>query len=321
MKLISWSGIERLKQFEALKPIPPILAIAINILLLAVANAADIEANKMEILNTEEGRVTVLSNGVTIIDRDTKITANSARFWESKNLVILADSIKIENPSATIRSDTANYYLTERKTILKGNVLVAQESLAIFAPQLTVEYQKDRAYTQAGFVIVEKTHSLKITGKTGEYLFNQEVGRVDSLPYLEFTKNETLALSCQKLLFKNKAKLAIAIGKVKVQSKEAILTCDSLIYFWERDSGVAYQKPMLKEKNNELSGQTMVFLAQDSELKQIEIVGDASGQYYNEEGDKVEISGSNLSLRFAEGKIYSILVKDVKYGKLYRGKS
>ena len=280
--------------------------------------AADIEAGKMEILNTEEGRVTVFKDGVTIVDRETKITAQNALFYESKNLVIVRDSVKIVNPSATIRSDTADYYLSERKTILKGNVRVLQESLEIRAPQLIVEYQKDIANAQNGFIIFEKRHSIEITGKTGVYFLNKEEGVIDSLPHLEAKQHETLEVTSRRLSFKNKENLAVASGKAVVTSGKVVLACDTLVYNWEKDSGKAIGKPILKENNNEVMGKTIYFFAKRGELERMQIEGEASGNYYNEEGDKVEISGESLSLLFSAGKTNSIAVKNVKSGKLYR---
>jgi lipopolysaccharide export system protein LptA len=292
--------------------------IGFYLLVFTVTFATDIEAGKMEILNTEEGRVTVFKDGVIIVDRDTKITAKNARFYESKNLAIVHDSVKITNPSATIKSDTAYYYLYERKTVLKGNVLVSQESLEIKAPELIVEYQKDLATAQNGFLIVEKPHSIEITGKTGAYFLNKEEGIIDSLPYLKIMENETLEVTSQKLSFKNKENFATATGKVKVTSGQTVLTCDSLVYNWEKDSGKALGQPVLRENNNELKGKTIYFFARDAELERMEIEGEAYGNYYNDEGDRVEIGGELLSIFFAEGKTNSIKVKNVNFGKLYR---
>ncbi len=280
--------------------------------------AADIEAGRMEILNTPEGRVTVFKNGVSIIDRETKIIAQNARFYEDKNFVIVHDSVNITNPSAIIISDTANYYLDERITILKGNVKVTQESLEITAPELTVEYQKDRASAKKGFVIVEQAHSIQITGITGEYYLNREEGVIDSQPQLLVEQEETLKVYSQKLSFKNKAATAFASGKVKATSGQAVLLCDTLIYNWEKDSGKAFVDPILKENNNELKGKTIYFFAREGKLERMEIEGDASGYYYNDVGDKVVVEGESLHLFFSEGKTYSISVKNVQLGKLYR---
>jgi lipopolysaccharide export system protein LptA len=285
---------------------------------LTIGWAADIEAGKMEILNTQEGRVTVFKEGVVIIDRETKITAQNAIFYESKNLAIVYDSVKITNPSATIKSDTANYYLSERKTILKGNVLVIQESLEITAPELIVEYQKDLASAQNGFLISEKPHSIEMTGKTGEYSLNREEGIIDSLPYFEINKNETLKVISQKLSFKNKEHFAAASGKVLVTSGHAILTCDSLTYNWEKDSGTALGQPVLKEDNNKIEGNTIYFFAREAKLERMKVEGEAFGNYFNDEGDRVEIGGDLLSIFFADGKTNLIEVKNVKLGKLYR---
>jgi lipopolysaccharide export system protein LptA len=280
--------------------------------------AADIEAGRMEILNTPEGKVTVFMDGVTIVDRETKITAQNARFYENKNLAVVQDSVKITNPSAVIKSDIANYYMNERKTILKGNVSVIQESLEIRAPELTVEYQKDRASAQNGFLIIEKPHSLQIKGKSGEYFLNKEEGMIDSLPYLEIKKNETLKVTSQRLSFKNKEKYAVASGKVMVSSGKAVLECDTLIFNWEKDSGKALGEPVLKENGNEVSGKTIYFFTKEGGLERLEVEGDAYGLYFNEQGDKVEIGGESLGLLFSSGKTNSITVKNVQLGKLFR---
>lgn len=295
-----------------------LLIIGFYLLALTFVLAADIEAGKMEILNTEDGRVTVFKDGVTIVDGDTKITAQNAIFYERKNLAVVYDSLKITNPSATIKSDTANYYLSERKTILKGNVLVTQESLEIKAPELIVEYQKDLASAQNGFSISEKPHSIEITGKTGNYLLNREEGIIDSLPYFEINKNETLKVISQKLSFKNKEHFAAASGKVLVTTGHAILTCDSLTYNWENDSGTALGQPVLKEDNNRIEGNTIYFFAHEAKLERMKVEGEAYGNYFNDEGDRIEIGGDLLSIFFTDGKTNSIEVKNVKLGKLYR---
>lgn len=296
------------------------MSVLVCVLSLLICNlhAADIEAGKMEILNTEDGKVTVFKEGVTIIDRDTKITAQNARFYENKNLAIVHDSVIITNPSAIIKSDTANYYLDVRKTIFRGNVVVTQESLEIKAPELTVEYQNDRASAKNGFIIIEQPNSIQITGQTGEYFLNKEEGMIDSLPQLEVKKNETLQVFSQKLSFKNKTKLALASGSVKAISGNAILVCDTLIYNWERDTGKATGNPILKENNNEVKGSKIYFLVQEGELKQMVIEGEALGNYYTNQGGKVEIKGESLRLFFSEGKTNSIAVKNVQSGKFYR---
>ena len=295
-----------------------LFTIGFGLLMVSITLAADIEAGKMEILNTDEGRVTVFKEGVTIIDRDTKITARNAYFYEKKDLAIVFDSVKIINPSAVVKSDTANYYLNERKTILKGNVSVIQESLEITAPELLVEYQKDRASTKKSFVITEKSHSIQITGKTGEYFLAKEEGRIDSLPYLTVKKDETLQVTSQILSFKNKENSAEAIDKVKVISGKAILHCDTLIYNWAKESGVAFGKPILKENKNEVNGKMFYFFTQKGKLEKMEIRDEANGHYYNEENDRIEIGGEILGLQFTNGKTNSISVKNLKLGKLYR---
>ena len=292
--------------------------ICLLFLLICCLHAADIEAGKMEILNTPDGKVTVFKEGVTIIDRETKITAQNARFYENKNLAIVYDSVVIINPSAIIKSDTANYYLDVRKTIFRGNVTVTQESIEIKAPELTVEYKKDRASAKNGFIIIEQPNSIQITGQTGEYFLDKEEGMIDSLPYLEIKKNETLQVFSQKLSFKNKAKSALATGRVKAISGKAVLACDTLIYNWESDSGKASGNPILKENDNEVKGRIIYFLVHEGELDQMVIEGEALGNYYTNQGGKVEISGESLRLFFSEGKTNSIAVKNVRSGKFYR---
>lgn len=292
--------------------------IAIVFLLIGVAKAAYLQAKKMEILFTDSGKVTILKDSVTIIDHNTKITAQNASFWGNTNLAIVSDSVVIQNPSALIKSDTACYYLTERKMILSGNVLVEQESLVIKAPKLVLEYQKDRALAQNGFVVIEKPHHLKITGITGQYFLTKEEGIIDSLPYLEVSQNETLTITAQRLFFSAKAKKAIAQGKVRVNTSRATLSCDSLTYDWVKDSASAHQNPALQENKNSLTGKTIYFSILEGKVKEIKIEGDAWSNYYSETGDKVEIKADVISLSFAEGKANSITVSNVNSGKLYR---
>ena len=75
-----------------------LLACSLALLLPTVAVAAEITANKMAILNTEQGRVTVFEDGVSIVDGETRISASRVEFHDAENRAVISGGVSIVMP-------------------------------------------------------------------------------------------------------------------------------------------------------------------------------------------------------------------------------
>jgi hypothetical protein len=284
----------------------------------SVMFAADISAPKMEILDSPQGRVTVFPQGITITDKDTKITGKNAVFYEKENRAKIYDSLLINTSQFTITADTAYYAFGEKKTTLKGNVKVESETLRIETPTLTFEQSKNLVKARDGVIIKEKLQNLTIMSKIGEYNFTDALGTVDSSPTLYIERSETTIVHSSKMILKNRQDQFLAIDSVSAKTGKTILKCDTLLFFIKEDSGLALGNPKVLDNKNEIEGKTIKFYfakedsnhtAQDkSSLKNVKVLDAANATYFTEEGGKLEVQGQIFSINYKNGDIDNIHV-------------
>lgn len=280
--------------------------------------AADISAPKMEIIDSPQGRMTVFPQGITITDKDMKITGKNAIFYEKENKAKIYDSLLIISPRFTITADTADYSFAEKKTNLKGNVIVESETLQIKTPFLTFEQGRNLVKAQDGVIIKEKQQNLTIFSKTGEYNFNEALGIVDSFPTLQIERSDTTIVNSRKMILKNRQFQFFAIDSVSAKTGKTILMCDTLLFFINEDSGFALGNPKVLDKQNQISGKTIRFYfsqedsikktQEKSALKTVKIIDAASATYITDDGGILQVQGNIISINYKHGDIDNIEV-------------
>jgi hypothetical protein len=287
-------------------------------MLYAICYSADISAPKMEILDTPQGRITVFTQGITITDKDTKITGKNAVFFEKENKAKISDSLLITTPQLSITADTAYYDFNEKTTILKGQVLVESETLRIETPFLTFEQGKKFVKAQDNVTIKEKLQNIRILSKIGEYNFTDALGSVDSFPTLYIERSETTVVSSRRMILKNRDSQFLAIESVSAQINKTILKCDTLLFFINDDSGFALGNPRVLDSQNHLSGKSIrfYFFEQDSNvniqdqssLKTVKVSDNAQATYITDNGGIVQVYGTNLSINYKNSDVDNIYI-------------
>jgi len=295
--------------------------LAVSSWLLAVSCylfAADISAPKMEIVDTPDGRTTVFPQGITIIDKDNKITGKYAVFYEKENRAIISDSVKIVNPQLKIIADTAFYSFAEKKSNLTGKVQVESETLKIETPNLTFEQSRNFVKAQDGVKIREKLQNLTVIGKIAEYNFTDGLGTVDSSPTLYIERSDTTVIQSTKMILKNKESQFLALDSVTAKAGNTILTSDTLLFFIKDDSGIATGNPKIFDNKNIILGKTIKFYFGEDDsmgsstdrtvLKTIKILESASANYVTSDSGRLEVEGNIFSINYKDGDIENIRV-------------
>lgn len=280
--------------------------------------AADISAPKMEILDTPEGRMTVFPLGITILDKDTKITGKHAIFYEKENRAKIYDSLLIISPQFTVTAETAFYSFAEKKSNLRGNVVLESDTLKILTTNLVFEQSKNIVKASEGVVIREKLQRLTITGRNAEYNFTDASGIVDSLPTLQIERADTTVVKSNKMLLDNKESRFWAIDSVSAEAGNTILRCDTLLYFIKEDSGLAMGRPQIVDKQNRIAGKDIRFYfsqedssnqsSDRSSLKIVRIIESANANYVTDEGGLLEVQGNIFMIYYLNGDIDNIKV-------------
>ncbi|MBS4016378.1 MAG: hypothetical protein KGZ86_08105 [Candidatus Latescibacteria bacterium] len=276
--------------------------------------AADIEAPKMEIIDSIEGRLTVFPQGIIITDKDTKITGKYATFYERDNRAEIYDSVLIENPQFTINADTVFYSFREKTSRLRGNVIVESETLRIETASLIFEQSPNIVTAPTDVKIREKKQRLTILGKKGMFNFSDDNGMVDSEPVLYIERDDTTVVRSRQMILENRQSRFIAINDVSVQTRQTILTCDTLVFYTNQDYGIAQGNPRITEKENLLAGNTIEFYFIESAqsghtaLSHIKVQEQAHATYLTQDGGLLKVHGNEFFVYYEDGEIRQVNV-------------
>ncbi len=279
--------------------------------------AAEITAPKMEIIDTEQGRATSFPQGITIIDKETKITGTNALFWERDNVAEIFQ-VLIETPQFKITAETARYFFDEKRTMLKKTVRVESETLLIVTENLTLNNLANIVYSESDIFIREKIHNIEATGKNAQYNFKEQIAIIDIQPRLKIIGNsedDAVVIQSRKMFLKNREAQFYALESVYAYSANTILQCESLIFYLNGDSGLARGNPKVIDNQNDAQGEVIKFFfgedtssAKNLSLNTVQIINSAVANYYSEDG-KVEVWGKIFSIHYQAGKPYMIRIQ------------
>lgn len=279
-----------------------------------ILSAADIQAPKMEIIDTPQGRLTIFPLGITITDKDIIITGKNAVFSERENRARIYDSVYIINPQFKIIADTVVYSFDEKKSLLTGNVVIESDTLRIETQTLTFNQNQNQVSTVDSITVLEKKQLLRVVGKNGYYNFTNENGQINQEPTLYIERQDTTVVTSAQMILDNKNLQFIARNQVTAQTNNSYLNCDSLIFFTAQNYGIALGSPRLIDRENHLSGQVIKFYFSDSTdnnenfLKNIIVSGKASAYYLTNDGGQLEVDAGLFSINYLNKEIENIKV-------------
>ncbi len=293
--------------------------LGLGLCLFGLAAAADLYAKKMEIVRTAEGQVTYFQDSVRISDGRTLITAGWARVNESRGLAVIGESVVIENPDVLITADSCVYHMDTRRTELTGRVRVEQDSLVILAPALEYVLDGRTVSAGAGLVVQVKEGKTVITGERGSYDLAKGLGIVDQRPrMIQKQETDSVVVTAERMSWLAGESRAGAYGNVRVMAGGAEMSCESLEYVTSQDSGFAWGSPVLTDSVSRTTGDTVGILVREGNLYQVTIAGNATSRYRTQSGELIEVSGRIILVRLDAGKIDTIDVVDLDYGRVIR---
>ncbi|MEO0132100.1 MAG: OstA-like protein [candidate division WOR-3 bacterium] len=277
--------------------------------------AADISAPKMEIQEKDQKRVLFFPQGVVITDKETRLSANQALFYEQDNFAWLYDSVTISNPTSIVLAETLFYDFNTKTGRLRGNVVVQTETLEIRSPELTYAQRANYLKADTCFILRDKIHQLIISGTSAWYDLSQDVGEVTQDPILYIIRGDTLKITSKFMRLENQAGCFYAYESVRVLNPSSVLTCDTLVYLIKENVAEARGEPLLVERSNYLKSSSIRFYLVQADstnqgtLQSVEATGPVSVRYLTNEQGIVELTGQRFIARYENGELKEIIIQ------------
>lgn len=280
------------------------------------AGAAELYARRMEIVQTPNGQETVFRDSVTIVDGTTLIRAQVARFNESRGVAVVSESVDISSPDAHVLADSAVYLLDARVTELFGAVRIEMDSLTITAPHLFYRVSERRVDADNGLVIRTRNDGLRLRGARGRYDMDRKEGEVDSLPVLVLGGEDSVIATSRTMTWQGNGATALLSGDVRVGTRSAGLSADTLLYWTRPDTGVAWGSPRVSDSTGNTEGDTIRLAVVDGALRRVEVTGNAKGHYATSGASVVDVAGEVIRVLLENGELAVIEVEHLTRGWL-----
>ncbi len=289
------------------------------LLLFCPAPAAELTARRMELVRLSDGDAAVFRDSVVITDKDTRIDAGFARFYESRGFAVASDQVIITSPDARIRADSARYSFNDRRAELFGDVRVELESLDILAPHILHLAQEKLVIADQNVTLRGRTRPFQLRGRRGRFDLARNIGTIDQEPVLTWFRGpDTARVTSDAMYWYQTESRALAQGKVAIRSGPSELLCDTVVFLSGPDSGLALGRPSMKGHSSSATGDTMVFFVRDGALEQVGIRGRATGQYRTEGGELIDVSGQSIHLWLDHGDVEQVAIHQLWSGQLTR---
>lgn len=291
--------------------------------LTGVAFSAEIYARKMEIVKTPIGRATVFRDSVAITHESTLLVSRRAMIQEQAGWAVLSESVSIYTPEARLAADSVVYDFKGKKATMlapvRRQVVVRQDSIVIRAPEVVYLITERLFQAPQGLELATESGSYILTGAQGSYDLNHRVGVVDSAPVLTIERGEELMrVTARRMGYQESGAVVRAEDKVRVRSGVSLLSCDSAMFYPNRDSGFAWGGAVVEDSAGRAEGDTVVFLVSQGALRWVALSGQTKGKYRTEEGDTVLVQGTGISVAITNGQIERIEVAELTFGQLIR---
>jgi lipopolysaccharide export system protein LptA len=273
--------------------------------LATMAMGAEITANKMTILNTELGKVTVFEDGVSITDGATHIGAGKVEFYDQQNMAVIhGGNVNITTPTSSVTAESAQYLIGSKRTYLYRNVVIRQGGFQLNSPSVVLDNSSNEIVATDEVHVVDAERGLEISGGSGTFNLTSQDGTVSGSPRLKVNRSGGMTVSGDELQIRQSSKEAQAIGHVVVLTGDAVLNCDTMWYFMDQDSARASGSPVLKQQENLVTGDLMRFKFAKDSLKQIDVTGEEHPPKLTQKSD--EIVGRAIAIVFEKGKLAEI---------------
>ncbi|MEO0109089.1 MAG: LptA/OstA family protein [candidate division WOR-3 bacterium] len=250
------------------------LGFILGLVTLARLPAAEITADRMAILNSEQGKVTVFEDNVTISDGGTRISAGKVEFYDQQNLAVIhGGNVSITTPNASIQAESAEYQLGAQRMFLYRNVLIRHQQLQIAGSALVLDNVASLVSTDAEVQVRDDQRGIFVSGQGGSFDLASEAGMIRGAPRFELLRDSRLVITSDEMYLSSSRNIARSIGNVRANTADALLTADTLDYFIDQDSALARGLPVLTHQENRVTGEQMAFHFAQGELQRIEVRG------------------------------------------------
>jgi len=274
------------------------------------------KADKVEIFTEGNERIVHLIGNVIIEGSETMITCAEAKFSEINGWVKLFRDVRLRDSNGEVYAHSAIYYFNDDRGYLTDSVRIITSDERIKSDSLYYDGTRDSVEMYGNVLIEDEKNKMSVTGEKGWYNLARDEGLLYGNPELQIARQDKVPMIIDAKSFRllSRDNLFFGYDSVRAIIDSVVVLCDTFSYNLETEHG-SMVRPIIQEKNNELSGERGQFRLRNKEMESVSVENGHS-LYYTKEGSKNIVEGKRISIMFQEGKAVKIKVDGEPRGVL-----
>ncbi|MEL6821161.1 MAG: OstA-like protein [Calditrichota bacterium] len=272
------------------------------------------QGSRLELIHADLSRglksggeeVQILEGNVHVRQDTVDIYCDTATYYPAESRLELSGNVRILRNQETMTAETVTYLSRRKLAIARKNVHVWEPGRALFSEYLEYYYDSERAFARTNVRLIDESSRTTVLSQKGDYrpIENRCFVEDDAhLIQVDSTGTDTLHIRGKYLeyYFAPRSE-AVARENVTIERQGLVATCDSAIYYIDKEQADLSVDPEAKQEANLLKGNRISLFFEEMKIQRIKVTGDALATSVADsvEGKINKLSGKQI-LAFVKG--------------------
>lgn len=270
----------------------------------------------------------IFTGDVIIVNPDYKITSSELTYFRNNEDSFAKGNVIVTTDSAVIKADNIDFYKSLGKTFAVGNVIIDSDSTVINSDSATNLSNEKKSIATGNVKIVSLNNNTVVFGNYIENFEkeNYTILKGDAKLIQIDENNDTLYIYSDTMeAFRKKPEKYTATSNVEVIRSKFLAKCGFGIYYKDDETVSLAEEPVVWQENLQMTGDSVYADLPNNKLQTIYVkkltgqnsvtsfvISKNDDEYFKDRFD--QISGSDITLKFAGDKIYLIEVDNNSSG-------
>jgi len=280
------------------------------------------------------------TNGANIQNGTTNLVSKKGYYFRRSNAFNFKDNVVLTSPDYTMKSDTLDYFAGSKTAYFYGPTTIVSEentiicnygwyntktqkaqfskkatiysgSNIISADSLLYDKNKGEGRGIGNIKMMDTSEKIEVFGQKGLYYQKTKESWITENPVaIRPDISDTLFILADTFYVLNtdSIKFLKAFKNTEILQKEFQGKCDSLIYNFTDSSIAMYQRPILWNVKNQITGDTIFIYLKNKRINELKVFSNAFLAAEIISGSYNQISGNKMINSFKDNKLDHVLV-------------
>jgi lipopolysaccharide export system protein LptA len=218
---------------------------------------------------------------------------------------------KIVSKENTIKCNYGWYNTATEKAQFSKEAILISDSTMLAADSLLYDKKKGIGNAFGNIRMYDSANQIEVYGQKGLYLVKRKETIITDNPLaIQYSENDTMYVMADTFYYVNDSltRQLQAYPRTMITQKEFQGKCDSMIYRFNDSTISLFGQPILWNKNNQITGDTMHIALKNKKMHSLTVIDNAFLASELKPNTYNQIAGRNMFNMFNNNELVSVLV-------------